>query len=51
VRAALKESLSDLLDRDEQGRPRLTFSLPDLSAVDAMAEALSRLVANSRQPA
>jgi superfamily II DNA/RNA helicase len=48
VEAALKQSLTDLVDYDNQGRPRLTFSLPDSSALDQFANTVVRLLGQAR---
>jgi superfamily II DNA/RNA helicase len=41
---AVKESLGQCLETDEEGRTRLTVTLPDAGALDRLAEALSKLV-------
>ena len=48
--ATLKQSLTSLVDKDEQGRPRLTFALPDAAALDNLTHVLARLLAQT-QPA
>ena len=48
--ATLKQSLTDLVDQDEHGRPRLTFALPDAAALDNLTHVLARLLAQT-QPA
>ena len=40
----LREQLAECLDKDEQGRVRMTITLPDPSVLSAMAESLARLV-------
>ncbi|MBV8068597.1 MAG: DEAD/DEAH box helicase family protein, partial [Acidobacteriaceae bacterium] len=45
IAATLKQSLSSLVDKDEQGRPRLTFALPDGAALDNLTRVLARLLA------
>ncbi len=42
---AIKDRLADCLETDEQGRPTLTVTLPDTSALDHVAESLARLLA------
>lgn len=42
--AAVRENLSQCLETDEQGRTKLTVTLPDSGALDRLAEALGRLV-------
>jgi len=32
--ATLKQNLTDLVEPDDRGRPRLTFALPDATALD-----------------
>jgi hypothetical protein len=46
--AAFKESLAGLLEHDEQGRPRLTFVLPDAAALDALSGVLGRLLSQTK---
>jgi len=46
--ATLKQSLTDLVDKDEQGRPRLTFALPDAAALDNLTHVLARLLAQTQ---
>jgi hypothetical protein len=43
----VQEQLAACLDKDEQGRVRMTVTLPDPSVLSAMAESLARLVAFS----
>jgi hypothetical protein len=43
----LKQCLFDLVDHDEQGRPRLTLSLPDASALDNLANTLGRFLGHA----
>jgi superfamily II DNA or RNA helicase len=45
----LKQSLNDLVDQDHQGRPCLTFSLPDPAALDSLANILARLLAQGQR--
>ena len=42
--AALTEKLSHSVERDEQGRPRLTLSLEDDDALRGLAVTLARLL-------
>jgi len=44
----LKQSLSDLLEQDEHGRPRITFALPDATALDNLTGVLARLLAQTQ---
>src|SRR2546426_5187768 len=46
--ATLKHSLTDLVEQDEHGRPRLTFSLPDATALDNLTNILARLLAQTQ---
>ena len=41
---SLKQGMSDCLQRDDQGRARLTFTIPDVSILDRIAESLSKLL-------
>ncbi|MCU0979191.1 MAG: helicase, partial [Pirellulaceae bacterium] len=41
----LRNRLSECIQPDEAGRPRLTVTLPDRAALDKLAESLSRLLA------
>jgi hypothetical protein len=43
--AAVRESLSQCLETDAEGRTKLTVTLSDSSALDRLAEALGKLVA------
>jgi SNF2 family DNA or RNA helicase len=43
--ARLKQNLMDLVDHDGQGRPRLTFALPDTAALDNLTGVLASLLA------
>src|SRR6266571_4401072 len=43
--ATLKQSFSDLVEHDEHGRPRLSFVLPDATALDGLTNVLARLIA------
>jgi SNF2 family DNA or RNA helicase len=45
--AHVRNRLDECLTTDEAGRPRLTFTLPDKSAIDGLAKTLARLVAMS----
>jgi hypothetical protein len=47
--ATLKQNLTELVDQDDQGRPRLTFSLPDASSLDNLANTLARLLAHGQR--
>ena len=40
----LKQNLRDLMEEDAQGRPRLTFALPDATALDGVTNVLARLL-------
>jgi hypothetical protein len=42
--ATLKQNLSGALDRDDQGRARLSFVLPDPSALDNLTRVFARLL-------
>ena len=42
----LKEHLEECLERDEQGRPRLTVTLPNETALENLARSLAALLAN-----
>jgi SNF2 family DNA or RNA helicase len=44
----LKQGLADLVDQDEHGRPRLTFALPDATALDSLTNVLARLLAQTQ---
>jgi hypothetical protein len=44
----LKESLTDLVDQDEHGRPRLSFALPDAASLDNLTHVLARLLAQAQ---
>ena len=44
----LKQNLSDLLEQDEHGRPRITFALPDATALDNLTGVLARLLAQTQ---
>ena len=44
---ALQSRLADCLDRDSQGRPRLTFTLPDESALSALTSTFARILARA----
>ena len=46
--ATLKQSIADLVETDEHGRPRLTFALPDAAALDNLTHVLARLVAQTQ---
>ena len=43
----IKGSFVDCMDKDEQGRPRLTVTLPDETAFDTLANSLASLLARS----
>jgi len=45
VVCALRENLRECLETDEEGKTRLTVTLPDSAAVDRLAETLGRLMA------
>jgi hypothetical protein len=42
--ATLKQNLTDLVEPDDRGRPRLTFALPDETALDGLTNVLARLL-------
>ena len=44
----LKQSLTGLVEHDEQGRPRLTFALPDTAALDNLTNVLARMLAQAQ---
>ncbi|HEY2382086.1 MAG TPA: DEAD/DEAH box helicase [Terriglobia bacterium] len=46
--ATLKQSLSDLVEQDDQGRPQLTFSLPAATALDGLTNVLARLLVRTQ---
>jgi SNF2-related domain/Helicase conserved C-terminal domain len=46
--ATMKQSLTDLVEQDEHGRPQLTFSLPDATALDNLTNVLARLLAQTQ---
>jgi hypothetical protein len=46
--ATLKQGLTDLVEQDDQGRPRLTFALPDAAALDGLTNVLARLLAQTQ---
>jgi SNF2 family DNA or RNA helicase len=46
--ATLKQTLSDLVEQDDHGRPRLTFALPDAAALDGLTNVLARLLAQNQ---
>ena len=43
VSQQLKKSLTDCLEQDDQGRHKLTVTLPDLAALDTLADTLARI--------
>ncbi len=45
----LKQGLTDLVDHDDRGRPRLTISLPDSASLDNLTNVLARLLAQGQQ--
>ena len=45
----IKQNLSQCLDRDEKGRPRLTFTLPDESIIDHLAKSFARILGPSME--
>jgi hypothetical protein len=49
----IREQFAECLERDEKGRPRLTLTLPDEGALDALAGSLALLLGSrgSVQPA
>ncbi len=48
VASALKHSLNELVERDAEGRPKLTFVLPDSIALDNFTNVLSRLLVRTQ---
>jgi hypothetical protein len=46
--ATLKQSLTDLVEHADRGRPRLSFALPDATALDNLTNVLARLLAQSQ---
>ena len=40
----VKKRLLDSMETDDQGRPRLTITLPDASSLDGMARTLAQLL-------
>jgi superfamily II DNA/RNA helicase len=42
--ATLKQSLNDIVENDEYGRPRLSLVLPDAKALDGLTDVLARLI-------
>ena len=46
VAGELKARLNECLERDEQGRPRLTVTLPNETALEHLAQSLAALLAN-----
>lgn len=49
VAKSIRESLAACVKSDDQGRPQLTLTLPDHSALDSITESLTRLVARVHQ--
>jgi hypothetical protein len=45
--ALIKRRLADCLEQDDEGRVKLTVTLPDAAALDALAGSLSRFLAAS----
>ncbi|MDA0337459.1 MAG: DEAD/DEAH box helicase [bacterium] len=43
----IKGSFADCLEKDAQGRPRLTITLPDESALDSLANSLAAILARA----
>ena len=46
--ATLKQNLTDLVEPDDRGRPRLTFALPDATALDGLTNVLARLLVRTQ---
>ncbi|MDY6823307.1 MAG: DEAD/DEAH box helicase [Thermodesulfobacteriota bacterium] len=44
----VKEKLTQCMDTDDQGRPRMTFTLPDESMLDNMAHSLARIIGHTQ---
>ncbi len=47
--ALFKERLAECMEKDPEGRPQLTVTLPDATALDALAGSLARWLAASEQ--
>jgi NADPH-dependent 2,4-dienoyl-CoA reductase/sulfur reductase-like enzyme len=45
----IKQNLSQCLERDEKGRPRLIFTLPDESIIDHLAKSFARILGPSME--
>ncbi|PYU62211.1 MAG: helicase, partial [Acidobacteria bacterium] len=48
LEATLKQNLADLVEPDDRGRPRLTFALPDATALDGLTNVLARLLVRTQ---
>src|SRR5437667_1734349 len=46
--ATLKQNLTDLVEPDDRGRPRLTFALPDATALDGLTNVLACLLVRTQ---
>src|SRR5437879_259765 len=46
--ATLKQNLTDLVEPDDRGCPRLTFALPDATALDGLTNVLARLLVRTQ---
>ena len=44
IAEAIRNRLEECLTKDEEGRPKLTVTLPDASAVQNLAASLARLL-------
>ena len=42
--ASLRDGLASCVDEDEEGKPRLTVTLPDHGALEGLAQTLARLL-------
>ncbi len=47
IAATIKQNLAQCLERDQQGRLRMTFTLPDESKIDHLAKSLTRILGPS----
>jgi len=47
IASEFKSRLDECLERDEQGRPRLTVTLPNEAALESLAKSLAALLANN----
>ena len=47
---AVRAQLDQCVQKDEQGRPTLSVTLPDAAVLDSLATSLSRLLQQSHHP-